>query len=413
MIGLKNPRTPWLWLYVFVNVMATWIMLDTGGLVGDVMGNDLHNEQALLVAAVLVVLSYLIILGPLFNWIEKFRVAPIEAQVPERDIGIRIGQVILVLQIAFLLFNMANGVNVAGSASVKAESAFSSLWALIPADALFVIYYGVYRDNKYFKINFAVWFISNIIRGWSGVFFFILFFEWCRAVRGKKISMKAIAIVVVMVLVMYPVIMNMKWVFRAAARPDFHLGDTVSAIVDEVSASEYMTLVSDGVSHLVGRLQVTSMVTEVIRMRDLLQEEYAANRFAPYWYDGVHANGLDRMLGQPKSHAIGVAFTEYGRFQSTAANVGDWNTNIGYVGWFFIAPLQAPLYIAFTLGICFLTNYLVRKLGGGDSTRDMLWLMWLVYLMPPWYGAVVTFVQALTLFLMLRIFFAKRWMGSP
>lgn len=414
MKSLFSPRAPWLLLYVLANIVATWIMLDTGLLLGDVAGNPVHSKTALLWAAILVVSSYLILLGPVFSLVSRIHVAPIRFQASEQDLAGKIGKLLLVLQAVFMGFNLVTGVNVAGSGTTVSDSPLAMVWVLLPVDMLFVIYYGMYRESKYFYVNAAVWALSNTLRGWSGIYFFILFFEWCRAVRAGKATIGRVLLTVVGVILAYPVIVNIKWLFRASSSADFDLAATFLALVDAMAVEDYMTLIGDGIQHMVGRLQVTSIVSEVMRLSELLQSEYAKGMFAPFWLDGVHGIAWDRATGSPKTPSVGVAFTQYETFSWEAA-VGDWNTNIGYVGWFFISPMLAPVYVLYTLALCFLSFYLVRKIGISDAARDMLWLFWLVYILPPWFAAMVTVLQALLIFLLVKLLFARtsRRAGSP
>ena len=164
--------------------------------------------------------------------------------------------------------------------------------------------------------------------------------------------------------------------------------------------------------HLIGRFQVTSMVVEVIRMSDLIQVEFTNGKFTPFWLEGLHGIIFNRLFTAEKYIPIGVAFTQYGDF-GAQFDVGDWNTNIGYVGWFFIAPYLIPLYIFYTFLLGFFSFYLVKKIGISESSKDMLWLAWLVYLMPPWFAAFTGFIYTLFLFLVIKLILSRlppfRW----
>ena len=54
---IKDPKIAWLLLYVFVNVVATIIMLTTGQLIGDAAGNRVYDTDILLLASFLVIFS--------------------------------------------------------------------------------------------------------------------------------------------------------------------------------------------------------------------------------------------------------------------------------------------------------------------------------------------------------------------
>jgi len=401
-VRLSKPRNAWLWLYVAVNIIAAWMMFDSGELIGDPKGNPLYDVGALWIATSLVVLSYVLILGPLFNALDKIAVRPLNVGVDEPRVATRIGQVLIVLQLGFMAFNVVTGVNIAGSNTVGTDSPLAILWVFVPVDTLFFIYYGLYRDTPYFKPNAAIWLVSNLIRGWAGMYFFILFFEWCRGTRGKKLKLKILLLALVGVLVLYPVLTNVKWLFRLSAS-GVPLGDLANSLFENSSDIDYFSMIGDGIEHLIGRLQVTSLVVEVMRLRDLLQAKFAMGEFAPFWAEGLHGIIYDRLFVGEKSVSIGVAFTQYGTFDWDTAAVGDWNTNIGYVGWLFIAPHLIPAYLAYTLLLTFLSVYLLKKIGITELGRDMLWLAWLVYLLPPWFAVFTTFIYSLAVFLVIKV----------
>ncbi len=183
-----HPRLPWVLLYVFANVVGTSIMLVTGNLIGDSTGGAVYNDVILLLATALLVFSYIFILVPVFNSLWNMRVDATRFCISDGILGGRIGAFLFVLQAGYILFNYLNGVNVAGSIE-KTDSSLSVFFVLVPADALFLIYYGVFRGHRCFYPNFLLWMASNLMRGWSGVFLFIVFFEWCRGVRNKTIKL--------------------------------------------------------------------------------------------------------------------------------------------------------------------------------------------------------------------------------
>ena len=401
-----NPRQPWLWLFVCVNIIAAFIMLYSGELIGDLSGIKLYSQSALVWATFLVVISYLFILGPAFNFISKIRFRSVNFRVNESDLGARIGRFLLALQILYIVFNLATGVNVAGSNNTKTDNPFAILWVLFPVDALFIIYYGTYRDSKYFYPNLIVYVVSNILRGWGGIFFMIIYFEWCRAIRNKKIFIGRIVLIGIAILASYPLLSNLKWVIRASAGTKLSLGALVDEIASNVGSTDYLMLMQDGFTHLIGRLQTTSIMVEVIRLSNFLQAKFAAGEFAPFWKEGLHGIIFDRVFSGDKQQLIGVAFTKYEDF-GFIYDIGDWNVSLGYPSWFFIAPFLSPVYVLYTLILGFISFYLLKKIGMSLLSTDMLWYSWLVYLMAPWLLAFTGFIYALFIFLIMKILLSR------
>lgn len=401
-----KPRVPWLWLFVTVNIIGALMMLDSGELIGDLAGVKLYSRIVLLWATLLVTVTYLIILGPVFNFISKIKVKSINFRASESDLGRRIGWLLIASQFIYILFNLSTGINIAGSGNSKTNSPFSMFWVLFPVDALFIIYYGTYRDNKYFYPNLIIFVISNILRGWSGIFLMVIFFEWCRAVRGRKLFIGRMVVVGIIVLVFYPLLSNLKWIIRASAGNELSVGAIVDGIASNVGSLDYFTLMKDGFIHLIGRLQTTSMMVEVIRLSDLLQIKFAAGEFAPFWKEGLHGIVFDNLFLGEKQQLIGVAFTRYQNF-GFDYDVGNWNVSLGYPSWFFITPLLTPVYVLYTLMLGFISFYLLKKIGTSSLSRDMLWYAWLVYLLAPWLLTFTGFIYALFVFLILKIVLSR------
>lgn len=408
-MNAARARRPWLWLYVVSNLVAGYIMFDTGDLVGDVVGRPVHSMAALAVALGLVVASYCLLMGPVFRFMDRLRVRPLPPSIDEDATGRKIGTVLMLLQSAFFLFNLSYGVNTAGAETTAPGSTpFALFWVFVPVDALVVIYYGYYRDNRLFYPNLMLWVVSNLARGWSGIFFFILFFEWCRAARAGKIRIGWVLGVGALVVLMYPLLINLKWIIRAGGQGNIGLAEVSEGFSVLFASRDYYSLIGDGLMQIVSRFQTTSNVVEVIRLSDFLQDEFAAGRFTPFWLEGLHGVIYEHLIQGRRSMPIGVAFTGYTAIPERVFELGSWNTNIGYPGWLFIAPVYVPLYLVYTLLLGYLSFFLSKKIGTSGQARDMVWLAWLVYLLPPWHAAFVGFLYAMCIFIVFKLLLSGR-----
>ncbi len=268
-------RWPWLALYLVSNIVAAWVMYDTGLLIGDLAGLPLYSGLALAWALLLVLGCYLFILRPGFDFLCRIRVRPMLLRAEPGAGGNRLGWVLLVLQVAYFAFNSYFGVNVAGSGRTEGVP-FAIFWVFMPVDALMVVYYGYHRDSRLFFPNAAVWVVSNLARGWSGIFFFILFLEWCRAARSGRLRLKWIIMLGVGVLLSYPLLINLKWIIRASAQTGFGLEQVGQGFAALFAAEDYGTLIWNGVLQIVARFQTVANVVETMRLSDLLQSEFDA-----------------------------------------------------------------------------------------------------------------------------------------
>lgn len=406
-MSLAKEYIPWLLGFIFVNIIATFIMLDSNELIGDLKGTVVSNPYILLLSLILIVITYFFLMWPFFISVFSIKIKKLKFNRDENIISLRLGFFILFIQVCFFLFNSYYGVNVAGTNNKTADTPLALIWVLIPADALFVVYYAFYRDSKFFKVNLIFWLFSNIIRGWAGVILFVIFFEWCRLVRRNALSFTKIFIAVLLVLILYPLLTIAKWVIRASGGRDFSFEVLYDAVLKNLNEQSYLDLIYFGLEHIIGRLQLTSILNEIINMKDKLQFLYQNNDFQPFWMEGLHGILIERLFYGEKTRNLGVAFTEYANF-NWVFEVGDWNINASLPAWFFISPWSSVLYLLYIFSLCFFSVFLVKLIGQTNSARDLIWLSWLVYLVPLWLGTFVALIYALFVFLLLKCFFATK-----
>lgn len=403
----KHPYIPWLILYISANVIAGVIILDSKELLGDVLGYPLYSAGALVFALCLVVSSYFIILGPVFYFFSKIKVKPISWGMSEEQLGLKLGVIVLFIQIGFFIFNIVSGVNVAGSGNARSESVFSLLWVFVPADAIFLIYYGLYRESFFVRPNLVLYVISNVLRGWSSVFLFVAFVEISRRLRRRDFPFISLFLFVCIAVVVYPLISNLKWVVRSSSQAGLSWSVFFDGLTVVFDSADYFDVMSSSFMHLIGRLQSVSLVVEVMRLSEVLQQMFSNGRILPFWKEGLHGLIFDRIFGFEKINPIGVVFTEID-FPSGVFDVGDWNVSVGFVSWFFIAPHYIPLYMIYTLFLMMLGFYLLKKLGATDLSVDVFWLVCLMYLLAPWPAAFVGYLYALALFILMKKIACRR-----
>lgn len=405
MIKFRSPRAPWLGLYIFINFIAGMMMLSTGELIGDVRGGAVYDFYVLIYSVFMVSGAYFLILSPLFNFLSRVRVGCLFGKEIEGGANDAVGVVLLLSQLLYLAFNYVYGVNVAGANDVRGGGALSIFWALFPVDALFLIFYGTARDSKYFKINAAVYLVSNMARGWSGVLLFFIFMEWCRLCRDGKINLFKIILATLVVLMAYPFIVGLKFYMRAGSG-DFSSQGFGESLYGFSGGASYSELVYIGVLHVVERIQTVSMLVEVVRLKDVLSNAFYQEEFIPFWREGLHGIIIDRIFGSDRGVNLAVAFTAFADF-GWSFDVGSWNTNVSYPAWAFISPYLIPAYFLYTVAICALSMVAMKLISKKDSAMDMLWISWLFFVLPPWFGTFVQFVYAALVFLFLKFVFSK------
>jgi hypothetical protein len=193
-----------------------------------------------------------------------------------------------------------------------------------------------------------------------------------------------------------------KWAIRTG-----NTGDVVGAIVqdrDMVETEQYLALFETASQQLLGRLQVVSNAYVVGTNSGYMTGLYEEGRYLPFWLEGLHGIVWDR-LNQQRRYMAGVYLTEFSNFGGQ--NLGSWIASIGLVGWFFIVGDSIPYFIVYVFGILFLSVYLVKLAGQSTLRSDLLWYSWLVYVIPGWFGAFITLMHALVIFILLKVFLHK------
>lgn len=401
----ESTKNQWLVLYIFVNISAGILMYFKGELIGDLSGNSLFDNGVLLTSTLAVAASYFIVMGLLFVFCTRCFVKVDQFKCDEGKVSTTIGLILIFSQLAFFIFNQIEGVNVAGTRNTTSGGWVSYIWIFFPVDMLFFIYYGIYRDNKLFYANFLIWIFSNLSRGWFGIFIFIAFFEVARAIRAKTINYLKVGAVAIIVVIAYPFISAIKWFLRGSFKDDGFSGDLTLAfeILNISSLSDYFDVLLLSLTQLIGRLQTVSSLVEIRHHIDFIRSEFENGRFLPFWMEGLHGIIIERLLYDSKTMLAGVALTKYFDYQ-WIYDVGDWITNISFPAWLFIAPVLIPIFILYVVFLALLSYYLKQRISVNPAASDMLWLAWLMYLMPPWFNVFTTFIYSLFLFLLMKIF---------
>ena len=402
-------RHSWLALYVAINVIATYIMLRSRELIGDAKGGT-FQEDGVLFAAFLIIGLYIILLWPVFNYLYRIKVAPFKLTCSDVVIGDRVGWLVLVLQLLYMASNLFYGLNIAGAGNIQSGNKLTYIFILLDPDYLFFIYYGIYRENKLFVPNLVVYMASNLLRGWNGMFLFILFFETCRSYRSGLLTAKKLTLILVISVAFYPIVSSFKWAIRANAFSKTNVIEIIPNVIDQLGTAEVGELLIDGIEHMVSRLQSVSLLADVMQRSSQLQADFDANKILPFWLEGLHGLIYDRLLlgnifSGGERMSVGVIYAEYINGFTISDGVG--NAAISYPGWFFIAPNLIPFYILYTIFLGGASIYFVKKISKSESAKEMVWLVWLLYLLAPWLGAMVKFIYSAAFFAMIQIVMAK------
>lgn len=391
----NNPRLIWLLLYVVINLVCGYQILEGGELLGESKVLGLKDSSWVVPVTALVVLSYIGILGFLFPAMEK-RV-DVSVATSSKKHPLVIGWALIGLQLMFMAFVFETGAFVAGS-TVRDESIWSKFWVIFNVDPLFFIYYGFYRSSKLFWPNLILEILSSVIRGWTGIFILVAFMEMARLVRAKKFPYKQFLIASATVLVLWPYLQSVKMTLRGQGVQldrDASVVEKVTAAIDSVSDDGVTEVIFASVDQIFQRIHLVSSTIAVIQNNDNLSDSLDSGDLLPFWKEGIYGIALDKILGKESKGDLGVALAK--TIAPEEVNI-NWNSNPGFLSWIFIDPIMAPIYLAYVFGLLWLSMILVKKLGPEIAAFDMLWFAYLNYLLPGWIASCVLFLNSLLLF---------------
>lgn len=388
-----DPRIAWVGLFCVVNLVCGAIIYFSGTLLGEASAVTLRDRGVIPWITLLVVASYLVPLLVVFPLFSKIRIRPLTYS--KRDLGTPVGVLCLMLQLAYIAFFTMSGVGVAGSTN-RVDSPFSVVWVLLNADSIFFIYYGFYRSNRMFWPNLLASAVSNLLRGWNGIFIIILFVESCRLMRSGKLRLKHVLLGTIFIVVVYPIIWSLKWQVRvllSAGVQTAGLSELMTGVAKNLGASGVTEIIGITLLGLLTRLHLVSVVTVVLQSSHELAAKITQGLVNPFWREGLLGLTLDRLSGI-RTPDLGVAIAD----QLDPFHESNYNANPGFVGWFFIQPWAIPLFILYSGLLCWISIYLVKKLAPKQNALDMLWFAWCLYLVPGWIASFILFSFVLVVF---------------
>lgn len=392
-----NPRGPWLALFLVVNLLCGLIIFNGNRLLGETQDLRLDDRAIVLPATAIVVLTYIALLALAFPALTRIRIQPRLHTSPDGPQSRFVGILLFALQLGFIAFFEATGTFVAGSTE-RSDNPLSVIWVIVSVDTLFFVYYGFYRESRLFWPNLAISVVSNVLRGWTGIFILIAFMESARAMRRGKFSFKILAPLALVFMLAFPALNLLKLQIRfmsSGAAEDVSIISLAQGVIADMGVSDYVDLMESSGEALLARIHLVSNTIAVEQMQGVLSSKLRNGDILPYWKEGIYGIAYDRLAAKPPKFNIGVALAYA---IDPDQEEGSWNSNPGYASWIILDPASAPLYIAYTLGLLFVCIAVVKRMGGGIAAYDMLWWACLGYLVPGWTASFVLFMNSVLMF---------------
>lgn len=386
-------------LYVVANIWAAFDIIDKDALIGDHSGWPAPPVFEILVALGLVLAVYI---GLLFLVKEKKNCKPKFLAVIQSP---ALSLTILALQAIFFAFVLIFSAGAAGGDMDKGGGGLRFLFYLVNPDMLFVIFYAatmlVPGGVKYRKTNLILFFVSNLARGWIGqtlVIVFLLAINWVRT-SGQEISGKKIASLTFFGLIFFVLasfLMHIKIALRLG-------GDAILEILKNLSFYDVMSTFFET---LFSRLQLLSTVSFQITKKEELSRFIDNGILGNFYTDGLPQQTIYKILGVDPGENLNLFLWKYyipGDFFEAQTTVQP-----GLVGWLYLLSLPATIvFIAYLVFLIYINMRLIGKIGG-NGLRYLSWFSIMLYLVPGWLGAYISFVWSLMIFLLIVSFIEDR-----
>lgn len=407
MMLFKNPKIIFLSLFLISNIYSFIHYFINGSFLGEVSQFDYKNEEAAMYILFLILFFYFFFMVFLYRILINIKIKPLITNAFE-DRWNRTqefwGWLLIIIQLMFIFYFTLTGSFGANSTN-REGSIISAIWVLLSPDNLFFIYYSIFRKSKLAKYNCALAIISNILRGWSAIFIFILFIELCHRYREKRLRIGILAKFASVLFLLYPFILITKYAVRdyLAIGQDFSsvFSITWGYVFNNEGILGYFSGLIFGLDQFFSRIQIFSNATVLFSIRDQIAtyiENHAVNSF---WNEGIYGLIWNRIAGYPNANNLGEVFAFFIDPQSV---LGSWNSNPSFLSWIFIYPFEFGTYLFFVLILCFFTIILIKKITSEKLAYDMLWYMWLILILPGWFASFILLLNTLLIFYLITLF---------
>ena len=398
-MSIKFFHKIFLLFYLLINSIAVIYILKLDELIGDFHGFKFNIEVLLSSLFLIFVIYY-----SLSNYVDNhFKLAN---KFDSNIIGNNLSLLILCIQIFYIFYVIKSETRVAGSLNID-SSILSIIFSIFEPDLLFLIVYALFRDSKFIYSNILMNVVSSFIRGWSGVFFTIFFFEIYRQLtfsKSKFLFFK-ICILLIVFLCAFPYIYIFKLFIREALSTGFNYDSLLDVIVKTIHGFDGLDFFEILNDHLffpaVARLQMISSAVGVYDLVEYLRMSIEGGASFPYWLEGLHGISYNRLFTSGSQDPISLVLGEL--ITNNDPAMKGWYPNPTLLGWLFISSYFSFLTIAYVFLIVYISIWLVKKISYTQQSQNLIWFCVMSFIVPGWFMVYSKFISALFFILFLKI----------
>ena len=392
----------WLALFLVFNIYSAVYTVSSGLMIGDLRGRTFDRPDLLLLSFICIAAIHLFFMVFCFKVANRLRliylVIPVQRE--SENVGTFFNLLMVVLNILFIAFCINNDANMAGR-EAEVSSPFKYFWIFLPPDMIFILSCAHYSHSKYFKANFLTYAVSSIIRGWSSVLLFLIFFVGYLLYSRRKLTLSKVVMALICVVTFYPFILTAKWITKGGE------GEFVASYISLLADSNILELYLLSIQQLVGRFELTGLFAHTLAHGEMLREAFDAGMFAPFWYEGLFGSIFQVLVNGDRALEMGTWVLGTEMFDHSNRVVGHSVTNLSFLSWFVIAPFHSVFYFVYLSFLFFHIAYMNRMNSDTGLSRAIIWFFLLGALFPPWISSLVSMAYCSIVFLVLRYVIQK------
>jgi hypothetical protein len=377
----KNPSLKY-WLIPLViygvpNLLLYWVAIYYGLIIVDMVPIKSYIDVPTSVMCIgTVALSFLLVMYCSHFGAKQFAVDQ------SRTAPILVGFVVFFLQLLGLMVVLWFDYGRVGGAS-NTVNPFATLISYLHVDAIFIAYYGHRRSKDVPFFNLLIFLVSNIVRGWSGIWLLLFFVEVYYAIL-KFTARKVLVYLLVFIsigLVSYPILNDYK--------------DSARGTVKKEDASFVAS-----VGKLLVRLQQATSTLLIAQERVNIKTALDSGEVRPFYLDNTIGSKLlglgDNSISIQKYLSVNflIDFEKLG-IKTDLDDLG-WYVHTGIAGWLFVLDwYEIPMYLLFVALLIVLPYWIAARLIGNPSIIPVLHAAALLYVFHGWFNVQIGFITGL------------------
>ena len=297
---------------------------------------------------------------------------------------------LLVLQIAFLSYNLIYGVNIAGLDAKSSNLIINTFFILIPADLLFILFSPYIKSSKLFYLNSILFVISNTLRGWMGAILLAIFVAMCRkeVIRINVKSLMWYVFFLIVLILCLPYLSQMKWVIRS--------GGSVVDAIQEVSNIGYFQLLEETIHYVFNRFQHNYHVALLLENYNNLNIKYDDGYIMPFWMEGIIQTIFSNIFNLDIMPTLGNQMAR-DLFYSEET----WSSSPGLSGWLIVLQEKFIFLVIYALLLLFISFYTAVRYFDNKMLL-ILAVFSIVYLFHGWIASYVSMVTYLLIIMTIK-----------